>query len=384
MKTYFAGDNMITSLGFTTEENMAMFGKNMTGIQKHRKTDRLGIDCCISLVDGDRLNRVFSDFAKPDGFTRLEKIAITSVRYALERTDIDLKSPKTLFLFSTTKGNIDLLENKQHPFESQRVQLWRTAQIIAAYFENPNPPLIVSNACISGILALITASRMLKSSAYKNIVVVGVDIASRFVVSGFQSFKATSANPCKPYDKNRKGLSLGEGCSTIILTSEISLATKDKLVLRGGASANDANHISGPSRTGEGLYLSIQKTLESTKETSENIDYISAHGTATIFNDDMESVALERANLDSVPVNSLKGYFGHTLGAAGVLETAAAAASMRLNTLVATKGFHAKGSNIKINVVRRSKKKTINHCLKIASGFGGCNAGILISKDGTF
>ncbi|MBU2515183.1 beta-ketoacyl synthase [bacterium] len=384
MKTYFAGDNMITSLGFTTEENMAMFRNNVTGIRNHRKTDRLGIDCCISTVDGDRLDQVFSDFAKPDNYTRLEKIAITSARYAVERTDVDFKSPKTLFILSTTKGNIDLLENKKHPFGSDRIQLWRTAHAITAFFENPNPPLVVSNACISGIVALITALRMLKYSHYKNIVVVGVDIASRFVISGFQSFKATSSTPCRPYDKSRKGLSLGEGGSTLILTSESSLATDEKLVLRGGAGANDANHISGPSRTGEGLYLSIQKTLESTQETAENIDYINAHGTATVFNDDMESIALERTKLATVPVNSLKGYFGHTLGAAGVLETSAAVASMRMNTLIATKGFHTKGTTQEINVIRKTKMKTINHCLKIASGFGGCNAGILISKDGTF
>ncbi|NQU66295.1 MAG: beta-ketoacyl synthase [SAR324 cluster bacterium] len=384
MKIYFASDNMITSLGFTTEENMVMFKKDVTGIQKHQATDRLGIDCWAATVNGNSLNQIFGDFAKLEDYTRLEKLGIASVRSAAEKTDVDLQNPKTLFILATTKGNIDLLENKTLPFGPERMLLWRAAQVIAGFFKNPNQPLVVSNACISGVVALITASRLLKRSEYRSMVVVGVDIASRFIISGFQSLKATSPGPCNPYDENRAGMSVGEGCGTLILTSEKCLATETGIVIRGGAIANDANHISGPSRTGEGLFLAIQKTLESAQESHDNIDYISAHGTGTRFNDNMESVALDRANLSTVPVNSLKGYFGHTLGAAGVLETAAALASMRNNTLIATKGFHTIGTAKKINVIRQSEAKTINHCLKIASGFGGCNAGILISKDGTF
>lgn len=384
MKIYIAGDNMITSLGFSTAEHMEMFQKKVTGLKKVKKTDRLNIECCISQVDTERLDQIFYDYGKVSDFTRLERLGITSIRYAVERTDIDLRSPKTLFVITTTKGNIDLLGDKNNPFDESRVQLWRAAQIISAFFENPNLPIVVSNACISGVSGLIAAARYLRAGAYDHAVVMGVDIASRFVVSGFQSFKATSPTPCKPYDKNRKGLSLGEGAGTIILTTEKSLAKESPIVIRGGATSNDANHISGPSRTGEGLYRSIKKTLATAREKSETIDYISAHGTATQFNDDMESHALQRTGLDSTPVNSFKGYFGHTLGAAGVLETAAAVGSMEHNILIGTKGFQTKGTTKPIKVIKTTKSQPINHCLKIASGFGGCNAGILISKDGTF
>jgi 3-oxoacyl-[acyl-carrier-protein] synthase-1 len=311
-------------------------------------------------------------------------MAITSIRYAVANTDIDLGNPGTLFILSTTKGNIDLLGNHDSPFSQERVHLWDTARLLGGFFRNPNPPVVVSNACISGVLALQTAQVLLTQKRYKHAVVVGVDIASKFVVSGFQAFKAVSETPCKPYDKHRNGLSLGEGAATIILTTESELSQPEKIVIRGGASANDANHISGPSPTGEGLHLAIEKTLLTSGQDRKHIDFISAHGTATPYNDDMESHALHRSALHKIPVNSLKGFFGHTLGAAGVMETAVCLQSMRENTVVATKGFRTKGTAKPINVIKKSKSVQLDHCLKLASGFGGCNAGLLLSKHGSF
>ncbi len=384
MPVYIAADNMITSLGFSTEENMRQMIAGKTGLRNQVVGDRLGISSCISLVNSDRLHSEFHKIADAKRFTRLERMAIISIRQAIEGTDIDVKSPKTIFVISTTKGNIDLLENPQHPYDSDRVQLWRTAREIGFYFGNPHTPVIVSNACISGVLALITAHRLLESSSYENAVVLGGDIVSEFVAAGFQSFKALSAAPCMPYDKNRDGLNLGEGCGTMILTSDPGKATAEKIVIRGGSSANDANHISGPSRDGEGLYRAIRQTLKATGESVENIGYISGHGTATPYNDDMESLALNRMGLDSVPINSLKGYFGHTLGAAGVLESIVAVRSMSENLLVAAKGFQQKGTAKNINIICENQNRTINHSLKMASGFGGCNAGILFSKEGSY
>lgn len=384
MKSYIAADNMITSLGFSTMENLQRMSDGLTGICKIEKANsRIGVEGCVSLVDIDRLDEIFSEGEDPARYTLLERMAIISVKTAAEETDIDPGSSKTLFIFSTTKGNIDLL-SRDHPFEKDRLQLWKTAGIISGFFQNPNQPLVVSNACISGLLALLTGTRILESGKFEHIVVIGGDLATEFVVSGFQSFKALSQEPCKPYDENRKGLSLGEGCGTVLLTSNPALAQTEKIVIRGGASANDANHISGPSPEGEGLFQAIEHTLHDCRESRENIDYISAHGTATIYNDNMESQALNRANLGSIPVNSLKGFFGHTLGAAGVLESVAAIQSLRQNFLIATKGFDSGGTVKPLNVISANRTSPLNHCLKLASGFGGCNASILISKDGTF
>jgi 3-oxoacyl-[acyl-carrier-protein] synthase-1 len=213
--------------------------------------------------------------------------------------------------------------------------------------------------------------------------VSGGDILTEFVISGFQSFKAISPNPCKPFDINRDGITLGEGCGTVVLTSNPALVKeKDKIKVLGGATSNDANHISGPSRTGDGLFYAIDSAMKEAAITNtENIGFVSAHGTATSFNDEMEAKALKLAGLIEVPVNSLKGFFGHTLGAAGIIESIISIHSLKNNTLIPTIGFKTLGVTENISVITQVIEKKMNTCLKTASGFGGCNAAILYSKN---
>ncbi|HEY9113537.1 MAG TPA: beta-ketoacyl synthase N-terminal-like domain-containing protein, partial [Bacteroidales bacterium] len=232
--------------------------------------------------------------------------------------------------------------------------------------------------CISGVLALNTAAMLIDSGKYDNVVVSGGDIITRFVVSGFMSFLSLSPSPCKPFDAERDGLSLGEGAGTIILSNKNK--SSQAIQFLGGASANDANHISGPSRTGEGSYIAIKKALAEARIEAKSIDHISSHGTATLYNDEMESHAITRHGMQHVPINSFKGSWGHTLGAAGIVETAAMLAEMRENTLLGTVGFSKLGVSNPINVVAKSHPAELNICLKMASGFGGSNAALLVQK----
>jgi 3-oxoacyl-[acyl-carrier-protein] synthase-1 len=193
-------------------------------------------------------------------------------------------------------------------------------------------------------------------------------------LSGFNSFLSLDAGPCKPFDRNRQGLSLGEAAGTVVLTSKPG---PGRIRIGQGFSTNDANHISGPSRNGDGLFLAISRTLAAE---AIHVDYISAHGTATPYNDEMESIALTRAALQDVPVNSFKGYWGHTLGAAGIIETIAGAASLSRNILIATKGFSEPGTTHPVAVIAKNRHEELHTCLKMASGFGGCNAALILSK----
>jgi 3-oxoacyl-[acyl-carrier-protein] synthase-1 len=144
--------------------------------------------------------------------------------------------------------------------------------------------------------------------------------------------------------------------------------------------SNDANHISGPSRTGEELYQAIDQAMRSAGVETGAIDLISAHGTATIYNDEMEAKAITLAGLQDVPVNSLKGYYGHTLGAAGLIESVISLHSMKAGLIIPTLGFSEMGVTKPLNVCRQLEEKPIQHCLKTASGFGGCNAAVIFSK----
>lgn len=378
-EVYITSDNILTSLGFSTIENAGNMIAGNTGICLIGDNHMSSSPFYASLVDTAKLQAQFSTIGDPEEYSRFEQMSICSIHEALSGTAINCSDPDTLFILSTTKGNIDLLENdKKDKFEPERIYLWRTAQIIRQFFNFKNNPVIISNACISGVQAIITGARLIRAGMYKNIVINGTDIISEFVLSGFNSFKSLSNGPCRPFDKTRDGLSLGEGSGTIILTSDSShVKSNDKILVGEGFTTNDANHISGPSRTGEGLFLAIDKLL---KNTPAEIDFISAHGTATPYNDEMESIALTRAGLQSVPVNSFKGYWGHTLGAAGVIESVMSVYSLRNNVLINTLGYHEMGLTNPLAIIDRVTKKEIRNCMKIASGFGGCNAAILFLK----
>ncbi len=381
MGVYIVGDNIISSLGFTTDENIDNVFKEVTGI---RETDDRHLSpggFPLALVDSQKLSELFKDIANPIQYTRLEQMMILSVKRAIEMSGIALQDSRTLLIISTTKGNVELLENgKKEVFPANRVYLWGLANAIGDYFKTSVPPLVVSNACISGLLAIEIGARFIRSKQYENVVVVGGDMLTAFIVSGFQSFKSLSPGPCKPYDANRDGLSLGEACATLVLSSHKSqLDSKTAIEVAGGASSNDANHISGPSRTGDGLFYSIRNALSSANIAPRDIDFICAHGTATPYNDDMESKAVNLAGLQDVPLNSLKGYFGHTLGAAGTIESIVSIHSMLRNRLIKTLGFSVPGVVEKINVISEAQSCKLNNCLKIASGFGGCNGAVIFS-----
>jgi 3-oxoacyl-[acyl-carrier-protein] synthase I len=174
-------------------------------------------------------------------------------------------------------------------------------------------------------------------------------------------------------------LSLGEGCGTVILTADPQKAGEGKpVVYLGGATSNDANHISGPSRDGEGLYLAISAAMKEAEVTPGDLDFISAHGTATPYNDEMESLALSWAGLEQIPVNSFKGYIGHTLGAAGIIETILSIYSIRNNVLFKSIGYQNNGVSRPLNVIKGNLLQPVNKVLKTASGFGGCNGAIVI------
>ena len=387
-KVYIAGDNIITSLGFTASENIRKLHSNTIGFRTSENKALSPVPLPLSLVDQSLLDFYFNKFIaerkpalNPGNFTRLEKMFILSILEAIKDIDLDLSGKKSLLILSTTKGNIDLLEEaNKNLFNQKRIYLWEMAEVIRQAFGFFNRPLIVSNACISGVLGIGIGYRYIQSGMYDNAVVCGGDILSQFVISGFQSFQSLSPEPCKPYDISRNGLSLGEACGTIVLTSDPSGIRGQKIIVEGTSTSNDANHISGPSRTGEELALAVSKSLTEAHLNPTDIGYISAHGTATPFNDEMESKAFSIAGLRDVPLNSLKGYWGHTLGAAGVIESVAAIHSMKNDILYKSAGFSESGVPELIHVISQNTEKTFNHLVKTASGFGGCNAAIIFGK----
>ena len=373
-KVYIQSDHIIHSLGCSTESVFSTLVSGHSGLQPDVFSWPQVEPFVTSVIDDkfclDNLRQQNSDFNK---LSRFNQLAIYSVIEASKKGGIDLASPQTLFILSTTKGDIDLLSKGDNDVQ-QELYLWHSAQTICRYFGNNGSPIIISNACISGLSAQVVAMRYLKSEQYTHVVLIGVDLITKFVVSGFQSFKALSHTPCKPFDKTREGLNIGEAVATLILTVGDETEYAGQVSIEKAVITNDANHISGPSRTGEGLFQAIEKVMRGAS--AENLSFINAHGTATLYNDEMEAIAFERSGLLQVPVNSFKGYFGHTLGAAGVIETIISAQCLSHQLILPSLGFEELGVTPQLMIAQQMMKSSHTECLKTASGFGGCNAAI--------
>lgn len=315
-------------------------------------------------------------------FTKFEKMLIASISAATAAIDVDLTSSRTLFVFATTKGNINLLEEAPEITDTllKRISLFTSAQLVAQYFGNQTTPQVISNACISGVAALLVGQRLLRSGQYDTVVVAGADTVSQFVLSGFQAFQALSVSQCKPFSEDRDGINLGEAASTIVLTGKPLSATSQVIKLAGGAISNDANHISGPSRTGAELASAINKALKSAQINAAEVGFISAHGTATSYNDAMEAKAFALSGVQTKPVNSIKGALGHTLGAAGIVESVLTIMSLMEGQLIPTAGHSEPMLADALNVATTSSPADLRVGLKTASGFGGCNGALVFER----
>ncbi|MDR2557202.1 MAG: beta-ketoacyl synthase, partial [Bacteroidales bacterium] len=318
----------------------------------------------------------------PERYASVEDLVIPCIEEVLRSSGVSLQNNDTLLVISTTKGNVHLLGNNFiAKGDDCTVDCFPgvTARKIAANFNAANEPIVISNACISGISALIIAKRLIASGQYSNVVVAGVDLLSPFIIEGFASFKSLSAERCRPYDASHCGLNLGEGCGVVLLTDDSHRAAAPAVAILGGSISNDANHISGPSRTGDGLFYAMDKAARNSGILLQNIDFINAHGTSTVYNDQMESKAVHWAGLDNRPLNSLKPYFGHTLGAAGVIETILTAEQIRRGVILGTAGYNENGVPFVLNVAPEHRPAHIRYALKTASGFGGCNAALVLA-----
>lgn len=375
-RVYLQYDNIVSPLGFTTADNFTHVLAGKSGLATTTIAGAQALQVCAGIVANGPLQNAFHHISSNPAYTRFEKLCILSMHQAISNSGVDSASPRTAVIISTTKGNIDMLYPNSYPsIPAERLYLASAAQAIAKYFSSNNQPVVISNACISGVMAIVTGMRMIKFGQYDHVIACGGDIINEFTASGFQSFKALSDEPSKPFDKDRTGLNLGEAFGTVVLSK-----TPADIEIFGGAASNDANHISGPSRDGSGLKIAINKALTDSGKSVMDIDFVSAHGTATPYNDEMEAIALDSLGLAEKPVNSLKGYFGHSLGGAGLVETIISTQTIRQGKIPATLGYHKHGVSRPISVVRETLSKPTNHVLKTASGFGGCNAALIFGK----
>ena len=361
---YRIADNVVSPLGMTTAENYQALKAGRTALRHYANHWGLPEPFTAALFTPEQTAMM----AIPD-FTRFESLVIHSVQDAVRQTDIDITASNVIFILSTTKANIELLSQGVDAGPATAVQH------IAHHFGFTNKPIAVCNACISGVSAIMLSQRLLDAGTYDYAVVCGADVQNAFTLSGFQSLKAVSQQACRPFDIERVGLNLGEAASTLIFQRD---SVEDAWAIAYSAVRNDCFHISSPSKSGDGAFLALKAVHAS--DNKDLLAFINAHGTATMFNDQMESVAIQRAGLSDIPVNALKGYFGHTLGAAGIIETVMSIAALDDHTILRTPGYEEQGVSGKIKVTTAHEATERQSFIKMISGFGGGNGALFVTR----
>jgi 3-oxoacyl-(acyl-carrier-protein) synthase len=290
-------------------------------------------------------------------------------------------------VLSTTKADIAALESVVSGVSSDDAMVRHIlASELAGDLADANalrgPVQCVSVACISGLLAIQQGARLILSSEADAVVVVGVDVLSHFVLAGFSTLMSLDTKGCRPFDNDRHGLSLGEGAAAIVLCrSDLASAPLGRVA--GWGSSNDANHLTGPSRDGSGLAMALQRSLRMAEWAPEHVEYVNAHGTGTAYNDRMEALALQTVfGEHNPPVSTSKGMLGHTLGAAGVIESVICVLSARAGLMPGTPGFSTPDAEAAPNVVQDVRcGVSYSRILKMNSGFGGTNGAVALEVE---
>jgi 3-oxoacyl-[acyl-carrier-protein] synthase-1 len=309
--------------------------------------------------------------------------ATTNARTSLA----NLSTDRIGLVLSTTKANIEALERLSdgRPCSDaarRHLQPDLLAADLASEFSTHGSVQTVSVACVSGLAGLTQGARLIQRGEADVVFVVGVDHLSAFVMAGFTSLKAIDPLGCRPFDRDRCGLTPGEAGAAIVLIRG-DLAPPNSIRIRGWGSSNDANHMTGPSRDGSGLAQAIRAALKTAQLSPVNVDYINVHGTGTPYNDSMESAALRTVFEENCPpASGFKGMFGHTLGAAGVIETIACVHAMENNFLPGTSRLSTLADGFPSSLLKESRSvPRLTHVLKLNTGFGGANGALILSHE---
>lgn len=351
--------NITSPLGMTTDANYLAVRAGRTALAHHGKSLGVPFGFHAALFTEEQWHGIMLP-----GHTRFESLVLHSVRDALKHTDIDVASPRTVFILGTTKGDI---------LTPPGLTARRIAQEVGVKTE----PIVACNACISGVAAQVLALRLVESGCYDCAIVAGADVQGEFIIAGFHSLKALSPEQCRPFDAERLGLNLGEAAATMIYRRDDAGGNDmQQWHLVEGAIRNDAFHISGPHPKGEGCLRAVEQVMGNV----EDLAVVGVHGTATMYNDQMESKAIERAGLSDVPLSALKGYYGHTMGAAGLLETIMTARALDDGIILPSIGYHERGVSGRVTISSEAMYTEKREFIKVISGFGGGNGAIRLTK----
>jgi 3-oxoacyl-[acyl-carrier-protein] synthase II len=312
-----------------------------------------------------------------------ETLVMQMVRPLLERSASTLPGD-ALLLLATTNGEIDVLERSvllgTPDADGSRPD--RLAGKIQTLCRLGEPGVVVCAACASSSAAVAQGAAMIRDGDRDCVLVVASDNVSEFVAAGFSSLMALDRDMARPFDKNRRGMSLGEAAAFTLLMSDVRASREGRPVhaeIAGWGLSSDANHITGPSRDGSGLALALRKALRSAALPAEEVGSISAHGTGTEYNDSMEMKAFRSVFTGrTLPTYSLKGGIGHTMGTAGLVDIIVAIETLREKAVPPTVNLRDASDEARGWASPEPRACESAVTVSTNSGFGGVNCAVVL------
>ena len=389
------GMGIISSIGNTVEENFQSLIDKKPGISKIKKIDTIHRDeIKVGEIDlsNDELIHILN-LPESNNYSRTALLAEIAAIEAVKNANIkDINKYKTGLISATSVGGMDMTEQFYYSYHEEEKDrkyidshsLGDATSKVAKRLGITEFVTTISTACSSGTNAIMLGARLIKSGKLDRVIVGGADCLSKFTINGFKTLMILSKTDCKPFDKNRTGLNLGEAAAFLVLESDEVVEKEDKKVLAyvsGYANANDAFHQTASSEDGEGATLAMQKALKVANLSPKDIGYINAHGTATPNNDSSESKAILRVFDNDIPsFSSTKGFTGHTLAAAGAIEAVYSVLALQNDLVLPNLNFETPMEGTALTPETEVIRKKIKHVLSNSFGFGGNCSTLIFSK----
>ena len=397
-RVFITGFGIISPIGFDQKETLASLMAEKSGIGEITLLDTIHkgkFPLAEVKMTNDELLFATGNQGRKD-LTRTALLGLIAAKEAVNSAGIkDMTLYRTGLVSANTVGGMDRSElfyqsflqdnRKGRMIDIVNHDCGDSTERIAKQLGIKHFMTTISTACSSSANAIMFGSELIKSGKFDRIVAGGTDAVTKFTLNGFNTLMILDKQPCRPFDDNRAGLTLGEGAAFIVLESEDAIrkeAKKPFCELTGYGNANDAYHQTASSPDGTGAFLAMNKALEMSGLQPEQIDYVNVHGTGTQNNDLSEGVAIERIFKDNVPrFSSTKSFTGHTLGAAGAIEAVMSILSIRHNLIWPNLNFTTAMKELKIQPeTKLIRNVEVKHVLSNSFGFGGNNSTLIFSK----
>ena len=386
------GAGIVSPLGFGLAETLGALreAKDCVTPVTMFPVDRTRCKTAGQVAD-ERLAAANEHFTRhPERLHRVARMMILAMKEALDQAG-DFQPELTVV--GTTSGGMTFGEQYYRGLKNERSSKLHAPTLIANY--TPQKPVmdaqdafgigapcqIIANACASGTNAIGHAFNCVRSGRYRQVLTGGYDAISELVFVGFDSLQAATPDRCRPFDRERTGLVLGEGAAVLALENFESAQKRGANILAeviGYGISTDNFHLTQPDPSGSGPRAAMEDALQSAGIDASEIDYINAHGTATPFNDSSEGKAIAEL-FDKVPVSSTKGMMGHSLGAAGAIEAVFSILALQHQLLPPNINFRHGDDGLDLNIVaNQSRSAPLRTVLSNSFGFGGTNASVIL------